>query len=173
MAKRLFAAYNVAYVAQAIGSIITNANSYMALRAPGANQLVDILEVLITGTAVSSTIGAFMLDRASTNSASETPLSAPNADGGQFPGISAIATNPIVAAITAGTQPIPSSATTDARLNLSLNTFGGILRWNAAPFQQYQMLGNTAPGAECVLLNSTASGGQNTTANAHIMYEPY
>jgi len=175
MAKRVFSTFGVSFVAQAIGSIITNANSYMALRAPGGSQLVDILEVLISGTVSTSTIGAFLLDRASTNSATETALAAPNSDGGAYSGITALATNPIVSCITATTQPIPSNATTDARLNLGLNTFGGIIRWNAAPTQQFQMLGSAAPGAEVVLLNTNSSGagGVTTTANAHIIYEPY
>lgn len=172
MAKRIFATGGLTWAGNSLGSLAT-ASSYMGLRAPGASQLCDVLEVMITGTQTASTIGAFYLVRVSTNSATETALTAPASDGGEYPGITALATNPIISYITATTQPTLSSATTDAKLNLGMNTFGGIVRWNAAPTQQWQLLGNTAPGANSVVANLTAASGQSTTANAHIIYEPY
>jgi ABC-type molybdenum transport system ATPase subunit/photorepair protein PhrA len=68
---------------------------------------------------------------------------------------------------------VPSNAITDAKLNLGQNAFGGIIRWNAAPMQQWQLLGSTASGAETMLCNLVAGTGVSTTANAHIIYEPY
>ena len=83
MAKRVFSTVNVTFVAQAAGSIITNASSYMGLRSTLAGQLVDILEILISGMGSASTIAALQYGRQSTNSATETALAAPNADGGE------------------------------------------------------------------------------------------
>jgi len=173
MAKRVFSTSNVTFVAQAAGSIITNASSYMGLRSTLAGQLVDILEILISGMGSASTIAAMQYGRQSTNSATETALAAPNSDGGEFPGITALATI-ITTYITATTQPIPSNAAGDAKLIMGLNTFGGILRWNAAPTQQFQHVGSTAPGAAGILMNNSATtGAANALANAHIIYEPY
>jgi hypothetical protein len=145
----------------------------MGLRSTLAGQLVDILEILISGMGSASTIAAMQYGRQSTNSATETALAAPNSDGGEFPGITALATV-ITTYITATTQPIPSNAAGDAKLIMGLNTFGGILRWNAAPTQQFQHVGSTAPGAAGILMNNSATtGAANALANAHIIYEPY
>jgi hypothetical protein len=70
------------------------------------------------------------------------------------------------------TEPCGSTVT-DTHLNLALNLFGGIVRWNATPTQQWQIIGNTAPGGESVLWNSATAGGSTGLANAHIIYEPY
>ena len=172
MAKRVFSTSNVTFVAQAAGSIITNASSYMGLRSTLAGQLVDILEILISGMGSASTIAAMQYGRQSTNSATETALAAPNSDGGEFPGITALATV-ITTYITATTQPIPSNAAGDAKLIMGLNTFGGILRWNAAPTQQWWVVGNTTTTGESILYNNSSGGGSTCLANAHIMYEPY
>jgi hypothetical protein len=80
---------------------------------------------------------------------------------------------PVVVATAWTTKPQASSTTTDAKLNLGLNTFGGIIRWNASPTQQWQLLGS-ATGFGCtILFNSSTSGGSNALADAHIMYETY
>jgi hypothetical protein len=171
MAKRVFDTFGLTWAANGLGAL-TTASSYMGMRATVVSQLVDVLEVLISGTASASTIGAFALVRVSTNSATETALANPNSDGPEYPGATAIATV-ISTYITATTQPTLSSAATDAKLNLGLNTFGGIIRWNAAPTQQWQLLGSAVSGAGTVLANLTTGGGQSTSANAHILYEPY
>jgi hypothetical protein len=176
MAKRLFATMGLTFTPNALGSL-TTASTYMGIRIPsggGALQLCDILEVLISGTLAASGVGAFFLVRSSTLSATPTALANPQSDGPAFPGTSAlVAANVIQPYVTATTQPTLSNAITDAKLNLGLNAFGGILRWNAAPTQQWQLAGVSAPGAETVLANLTAGGGSaGLTANAHIMYEP-
>ena len=67
----------------------------------------------------------------------------------------------------------PSNVVTNADLNLGLNMFGGILRWNAAPTQQWTQIGNAVNAGESVLYNSSSASGVTTVVNAHIIYEPY
>jgi hypothetical protein len=63
------------------------------------------------------------------------------------------------------------AATTDPKLELNLNAFGGIIWWNAAPTQQWSILGNTASLGESSL--SAFTGGTVGAISAHILYEPY
>lgn len=172
MAKRTFFAGNQTYTAQAFTTALTN-STYMALKGGSGTQLIDILEVLVSGMATSSTVAAMMLCRVSTlETTLTTPLVSPNSDGPSHPSTAALAAppSPFVAA---STGPQASAVVTDAKLNLGLNLFGGIVRWNAAPTQQYSMLGNTADLGETLLFNSSTAGGSSGLANAHIIYEPY
>jgi hypothetical protein len=179
MAKRVFATQNVIGPLNPLGSAATTL-TFMSIKIPSggaAAALVDILEVLISGNASSSNIGGFFLVRSSTlSTGAATALANPNSDGLLLPSGSALAAaNVITSAITfATTMPTLSSAGTDAKLNLGLNAFGGIIRWNAAPTQQWQLSGVSASGAESVLSNITGGNAQaGATANAHIIYEPY
>jgi hypothetical protein len=72
-----------------------------------------------------------------------------------------------VAAATGGQR---SAVTTDARLNLGLNAWGGIIRWIADMNEQFSILGNTAALGESSL--SAFTGGTVGAISAHIIYEP-
>jgi hypothetical protein len=144
----------------------------MAIRAQ-ASQLVDVLECKISGMASASTLGGFKLARASTIDATPTALATASAsDGALFPPTTALAST-VTTLIAATTGPVGSQAITDASLDLGLNGFGGIFRWNAAPGQEWKIFGTVAPGIESVLYNSSTDGGVNCAANIHIIYEPY
>lgn len=171
MAKRIFTSQGLTYTASAAGSVATN-SGYMALLGGAATQLIDVLEVLFSGKATASTVAAINLARASTLQSSATALAAPHSDAALFPNTTALAST-VVPFVTATTAPTPSNTVTDAKLNLALNLFGGIVRWNAAPTQQWQIIGNTAPGGESVLWNSSTGGGSTGLGDAHIIYEPY
>jgi len=144
----------------------------MALKGGTGAQKIDLLEVMISGMASASTLLAMALCRSSTVGATPTALAAPNSDGPEDPATAALAAAP-VSYVAATTGPIASNATTDSKLQLGTNAFGGIVRWNAAPTQQWGILGNTASLGECVLMNSSAGGGANAAANVHFIYEPY
>jgi hypothetical protein len=147
----------------------------MAVKGGNGTQIIDVLEVLFSGMASASTVAAMDLARASAVETGAASFAAPHSDGGMNPSITLLssANLPIVFDTAATTQPTPSNATTDAKLNLGMNLFGGILRWNAAPTQQWWIVGNTAPGGESVLWNNGLGGGAAGLGNAHIMYEPY
>jgi hypothetical protein len=171
MAKRLFYA-SQAFTAQAYNTLLTN-GTHMTLLGASATQMTDLLEVLVTGRDTASTVTGFQICRSmGTVAATPTALATPNSDGPMTPATAALAA-PVVTAVAFTTAPRASGTVTDATLNLGINTWGGAIRWNASPTQQWQMLGN-ATGFGCsILFNSSASGGANANANAHIMYETY
>lgn len=174
MAKRLFTSQGLTFTAQAAGSVIGTASSYMALKGGASTQIIDVLEIFISGMATASTVAGMIMDRVSTLETTPTALAAPNRDGGMNPSITALVSgSTVVPFVTASTQPTPSNTVTDIALNLALNLFGGIVRWNAATTQQWWIIGNTAPAGESILFNSSTGGGSTGLANAHIMYEPY
>jgi hypothetical protein len=178
MSKRIFTTKGLTFNAIADG-ILTGVN-WMALKAqfgPPA-QLVDVLEIKLSGMMSASTIGAFVLKRASTNETTPTALATASAsDALMLPTGTALAST-VTAFIAAATAPTASTAVTDASLDLGINGFGGILRWNAAPGQEWKIQANAAtpgaPGVESVLFNSNVTtGAANCAANIHIIYEPY
>lgn len=169
MAKRIFAAANWTPTAQADTSALTNV-TYQALKGGSATQKIDVLEVLISGLAGASSPTILQLARVSTIETTPTALASPNQDGPADASTAALALPP-VSFVAAAAGPQRSAVTTDAKLNLALNAFGGILRWNAAPTQQWNQIGNTASLGESVL--SAFTGGTVGAISSHIMYEPY
>lgn len=178
MAKRIFYTSGQTYATVAKGSAPVSAN-YMAMVGATTTQVTDTLEVLISGTASASTVGAFTLSPISTaQTGGASALVAPNSDGPMQSNATPGANTTFVSAAT--TQPTISNAITAPSLNLGLNTFGGIIRWNAAPTQQYTMIGNAVFAAgppvtfgQCILFNNSSGPGASTTANIHWIYEPY
>lgn len=176
MAKRSFNTTGLTFTGIALGTQIATASSYMGILGTTATQIIDIDEILISGMASASTLGNFVFVPFSTGPTTPTALAAPNADGPMQSNATPTAQTTFV---TAATQPTPASATTAARINLGINTFGGIIRWNAAPTQQYTLIGNAAFAAgppvtmgTAGLVNTTTFGA-TTAASAHIIYEPY
>lgn len=174
MAKRIFNT-NLTWATQALGSAVSGTNS-MNIQGTTASQIIDILEVLISGTASASTIGNFLVVPMSTMGVTFTALAAPNSDGPMQSNATPVIQNTYIAATT---EPVPSNAVTAPHINLGLNTFGGIIRWNAAPTQQWTSIGSgvftagppTTWGGSILSNNSTS--GSSTPAVAHIIYEPY
>lgn len=171
MAKRIFQAQGLTSgTGTAVNTLLTT-SQYMALKGGSSTQLIDILEVLISGFAGSSAPALFQLGRASVVETTPTALATATAsDGPAHPSTAALAAPP-VSFIAASTQPTTTNVTTDARLNLGLNLFGGIVRWVAAPTAQWSQLGNTATLGESYLAAFT--GTTSGTFSAHIQYEPY
>ena len=176
MAKRVFTQQNMSWIASAAGAAITSPTTpqWMAIKGGSTTQIIDVLEVLISGMASASTLGGFTLARVTAleSAAGGSALVAPASDGLENPSGTALSAT-VVPYTAATTSPTVNGVTTTAELNLSLNLFGGILRWNAAPTQQWWIVGNTAPGGESVLWNNGLGGGAAGLGNAHIMYEPY
>ena len=110
------------------------------------------------------------LARASTVETTPTALASPNSDGPVHPSTAALAAPP-VSFVAAATGPQRSAVTSDAKLDLSLNAFGGVVRWLAQQGAEFSQLGNTASLGETIL--SAFTGGTVGAISAHIMYEPY
>jgi hypothetical protein len=171
MAKRVFTSAGLTFGATAAGSAATT-SQFMAVKGASGTQITDVLEVLFSGKATASTVAAIELARASTLETTPTTLAAPHSDGPMHFATAALG-SPVVTFVAAATGPTPSNTVTDAKLNLGLNLFGGIIRWNASPTQQWTLVGNTAPGGESVLWNSSTAGGSSGLGDAHIIYETY
>lgn len=169
MAKRVFQAVNWTPTATADATALGN-NTYMALKGGSSTQLMDVLEIMISGFAGASSPTILQFARVGTVETTPTGLAAPNSDGPANPATAALAAPP-VSFVAAATGPQRSSATTDARLDMGLNAFGGIKRWVAAPGAQWSILGNTASLGESVL--SAFTGGTVGAISSHIEYEPY
>lgn len=169
MAKRVFSAYNILPVGTADTTPLP-VGQYMALCGGGPTQKTDILEVKITGMTSAATPSptALVLGRVSTIHVTPTALAAPNADGPMDPATAALAA-PVIPFIAASTNPSRSAA--DAKVDMGLNTFGGLFRWNASPTQQFSILGNAINFGEAVL--SALNIGVPGAFSAHILYETY
>jgi hypothetical protein len=170
MAKRVVFQVNTTWAPTAV---TVAATQWIAIKGGASTQIIDILEFLISGMATSSAAAAFMAAYTTTLGATPTtPPAAPAGDGAMNVSATALA-NPAVTYVAATTGPFPAATNTLPKLNLGLNLFGGIIRWNAAPTQQWTSVGNSTSGGETVLWNSSTAGGSSGLANAHIIYEPY
>ena len=170
MAKRIFTVNGLTSGTGTANNALYTTSQYMAMKGGSTTQLIDLLEVLISGFAGSSAPALFRMTRVVTLETTPTALAASNSDGPMHPSTAALAAPPVTF-IAAATQPTATKNTTDSQMNLGLNLFGGIIRWNAAPTQQYSVLGNTATLGESVLAAFT--GSTSGTFSAHMIYEPY
>lgn len=168
MAKRTFHANNWTPTATADTSALANA-TYMALKGGSSTQFINISEVYIAGMAGASSPTFMQLARVSTVETTPTALASPNSDGPMHPSTAALAAVP-VSFVAAAAGPQRSAVTTDAKLELGINAFGGIVRWVAYPGEEWGQIGNTASLGESVL--SAFTGGTVGAVNAHIVYEP-
>lgn len=168
MAKRAFSTAGSAFIAVADGLLSA---PYMGVLPGSATQVVNISEVYVAGQQSNATIVNALLARSSTKSVTQTALASPFSDGPLNSATAALAA-PVKTFSTASTQATRSAATTDGRLNLSLNGFGGIVRWVAYPGEEWVMIGTTDP-VELTLSLTTANSGANSNLGAHIIYEPF
>ena len=172
MAKRSF---QVATFTPTATADTTNfaATTFMYLSGGNATQQLNIIEIYEGGQATSSAVNIMQLARVSTVATTPTALAAPNSDGPLSSNTQALATAPI-SCWTATGFPQRSAATIDARLNLTFNAFGGIVRWQAAPGEEWGIIGNAVSsatqGGPAIL--SAFTGGSVGLMGAHIIYEP-
>ena len=138
-------------VAHADGASPAN-NTYQAVRTETTSTL-RIVEFFIGGEATASTVNRMSLRRLSTNGATPTnqvpaalnPLSAASGSQGY------------VAATTG-----PTIASTQHLGNFALNTFGGVVRWVAAPGEEIWATADAAPNGEVCLDSISGTGVVST-----------
>ena len=170
MAKRIFTSAAMPFTAAAAGAQAVS-GSFMNLLGGSTTQILDTLEISISGKVGSSTIGGFVYKRVSTlGTGGNITLAAPHSDGAMNPNATVLVSGSTVVPFVSCTtnQPIPSNTVTDATLNLCINGFGGIYRWNAAPGQQWQSVGNAVTLGSSILCNCTTTSGVTCAADAHI-----
>lgn len=133
-----------------------------SLRSAGATLQFKINEVYIGGESAASAPSAMILARSSTLSVGA--LSVGNTAAMDFTS-TAPGTLPAWGN-TAGTSGAQRSSTLYL-LDLSLNCYGGIARWQARYGEEITCYGNTATGAEVLLSNKTGTG----VVSGHMIYE--
>jgi len=170
MAKRIFQVTGFTFTATSDSVVLVN-NTFMSIAGATSSQRLDVLEVYWGGLAATSAVTLLQLARTAVAGSTTTALVSPNSDGPMDTATAALVSPPWC--YTQWTNnPAVSAATTDARLNLAGNTFGGIVRWNASPTQQWTITGSAVP-ATSVLRASNAASGVAAVVSAHIIYEPY
>lgn len=171
MTVRVFQANGLTSGTGTATNALLTTSQYMAIKGAASTQRIDVSEILISGFAGSSAPALFQMGHVSVIETTPTALATATASDGPADSSGAAAASAPVTFIAASTQPTSTNNTTDPRLNLGLNLFGGIIRWVAAPRMQWTQLGNTATLGESYLAAFT--GSTSGTFSAHIMYEPY
>lgn len=170
MAKRSFAATNWTTGTGVADNSALTTLQYQSL-AVSASQMAQVQEIYIGGLAAASAVQNMQFRRTGTaGTGGATALASPNSDGPLNTFAAAITTAPIAAVTYVTTQPTPSNTTTLARLNLAMNSFGGIVRWVAAPGEEWWLVG-TGANQDSTLSNNTGSG--SSTVSSHIIYEMF
>lgn len=169
MAKRVFSA--ATYTPSATADTTNLANStYQAIGASGAAAGLLISEIEIGGQASASSVNIMQFARDSTLGATLQALVAPNSDGPMNTLTAALAAVPLTF-VSATTNPQRSASIAAARLSLSHNAFGGIVRWVAYPGEEWGIIGVTVNISESSL--SCFTGGGVGLIGSHIVYEPF
>lgn len=143
------------------------ANGFQALQGGSTTQLLNLLEVFMGGQAGASSPSIMVVARDSTVGATTSALTTGQKNAALNPATAALAA-PQVAFVNATT--LPQRSSTLGILNLSLNAFGGIVRWVFAPGEEIGILGNTASLGEISL--SAFTGGTPGLIGSHLIYEP-
>lgn len=168
MAKRLFQVGAFIPTATADATNLATA-TYMAIGASGATARLNIVEIYEGGQASASSINIMQFARDLVLGATLTALAAPNGDGPMDTNTAALAAPPLTF-VAATTSPQRTNTSATARLNLSFNAFGGIVRWVAAPGEEWGITGVTVSVSESSL--SAFTGGSVGSMGAHLVYEP-
>lgn len=171
MAKRSFAVNSWTATAIADTTGYTNSQHQTVANSAATGGLL-VSEIYMGGQATSSAVLIMVFARHSTIGVGPTALAAGTADGPLNTLTAAAQVGSVTyTAITPGTQPQRSVTTTSARLNLSLNAFGGIVRWVAYPGEEWGIVGVTASISESSL--SAFTGTSAALIGSHIIYEAY
>ncbi len=169
MAKRIFQCPTWAPTATADTTNLAN-NTHMSIGASGATAGLNVIEIYEGGQAAASAPNIMLFARDVVLAGTPTALAAPSGDGAMDTRTAALAAPPITFNFVSTTPNQRSSATAQARLNLSFNAFGGIVRWVAAPGEEWGITGITVNVSESSLSALGTGGG---LMGAHLIYEPF
>jgi hypothetical protein len=168
MSRRIFQVPT--FTATATGDTATTlANgTHMSVSSGGAANRCLVSEIFMGGQSAASTVNIMMFARHHVVGATLTGLAAPNSDG-PLDGLTQAVTTPALGFVAATTPPQRSALTTAARLALTFNSFGGVVRWVAAPGSEWAITGVSVDVSESSL--SAFTGGGGGVIGAHILYE--
>src|SRR5678815_4169144 len=168
MSRRVFQVPTFTATATADHATTLASGTYLAISAGGATNRCEITEIYMGGQSAASNVNIMMLARHNTISVMPTALSAPNSDG-RMDGLTQAVTAPALGFVAATTPPTRSAGVTNARLALTYNSFGGIVRWMANKGEGWAITGVTSLVSESSL--SAFTGGGGGVMGAHIIYE--
>ena len=168
MSRRTFQVPTFTATATADHATTLANGTYLGLSSGGAANRCEITEVYMGGQSAASNVNIMMLARHNTIAATLTALAAPNSDG-PMDGLTQAVTTPSRGFVAATTPPTRSAGTTEARLALTYNSFGGIVRWMANKGEGWAITGITTLVSESSL--SAFTGGGGGVMGAHIIYE--
>ena len=169
MAKRVFQAATYTPTATADASAL-GSGTYQAIEASGATASMNVIEIYEGGQAGASSPCIMQFARSLVFGVIPTALTTPNGDGPMNTATAALAAVPVTY-VAAGTGPSRTNTGTTARLNLSFNAFGGIVRWVAAPGEEFGITGTSVSVSGATL--SAFTGGTVGLMGSHIVYEPF
>jgi len=168
MARRIFQAASYTPTATADASALANA-TYQSIAAGSATQVFRVKEIQCGGQATASAVNIMMFARNLTAATTPTALAAPNGDGPMSGATAALAAPPVTYTA-AATGPQRTNTALTARLNLSFNAFGGIVKWFANLGEEWEIIGTSVSVAPSSL--SAFTGGNVGLMGSHIIYEP-
>jgi|SRR6185369_486392 len=167
MAKRIVSVTTQTPTATADTTNLVDATYPFLLQGGSSTQRNRVWEIYLGGQAGASSPTIMVLSRDST-------VAATNSNGtGQTDASLEAATAALAApALTGNTNTTkPQRSSSLHLMNLSLNCFGGIVRWVAAPEEVVDVVGNTASLGEVSL--SAFTGGTPGALGAHMIYESF
>jgi hypothetical protein len=167
MAKKVFQVPSFTATATADTTNFAH-GTYLAITSGGATNRVVVSEIYMGGQSAASNVNIMMFARNSTIGATPSALVAPNSDGPLDAGTSAPSA-PAVGFVSSVTAAQRSAVVSSARLALTYNSFGGIVRWVAAPGYEWVIYGTSTNASESSLSGYT--GGGSGVMGAHIVYE--
>lgn len=166
MTKRIFSVPTLTPTAQADGTL--SAGTYAAIKGGASTMQITVMEVYQAGQASASSYNATCLAFASTLETTATALALPNTVGFLNPNATAFGTGETVF-VAASTAPTRSPAYTLARMRLGFNSFGGVVRWVAAPSEEWVQFGNSTNGGETLF--SSENYGTAGAQAVNFIYE--
>jgi hypothetical protein len=167
MAKRIVSVTTITPTAFGDTTNMTSGTYPFIIQGGSTTQRVNVLELYMGGQAGSSTPAIMILARDSTVAVTNS-FGTGQTDAAMDASTAALAAPPLTGN-TNSTAPQRSS--TLHLLNLSMNSFGGIVRWVAPPGEEISLIGNTAASLGEVSF-SAFTGGTPGAMGVHCIYEP-
>jgi len=153
-----------------VADAVAVTGGFMALGGGSATQYIKVQEIQEVGQAVATSANIMLWARDSTFGVTPTALATPNSMG-PIDQNTAVLAAPNTAYVAAATGPQRSSSTTVAKLNMSFNAFGGILRWQAAPDEEWGIYGTSTTGGAGESSLSSFTGSGTGAMGCHIIFE--
>ncbi len=169
MSKRVFQAASYTPTVTPDGTTCASA-TYQDIEASAPTMLVEVMEIYEGGQASSSSINGMQFARNITIATTPTALTSPTGSDGFMRTFAQTLGASAVCCVAASTGPARNTIGTQARLNLSFNSFGGIVRWVAAPGEEWGILGTVTLISASNLSAITGSSG---LMGSHIVYEVF